>query len=44
MRGRPKMSGIVKKNLFKIFIQVLNFTPHQSTVTGSSDPTAGNIV
>ena len=39
-----------KKKLFKIFVQILNFTPLQGTppVTGYSDPsavpTAGNTV
>jgi len=48
--GDPKHSRIVTKNLFKIFIQVLNFSPLQSTppVTEYSDPnaapSAGNVV
>ena len=50
MREDQKVSGIVTKNLFKIFVQVCNFSPLQSTppVTGCSDPsaapTAGKIV
>jgi len=44
MRGDQKVSGIVTKNLFKIFIQVCNFSPLQSTppVTGRSDPSAAS--
>jgi hypothetical protein len=50
MRGDQKVSGIFTKNLFKIFIQVYNFSHLQSTppVTGCSNPsgapTAGKIV
>jgi len=50
MRGDPKIPGIVKENLFKIFVQVGNFGPLHSIppVTGCSDPgatpTAGNVV
>ena len=46
----PKIPGIVKKNLFKVFVQVWNFSPLWSTppATGCSNPStasnAGNIV
>ena len=47
--GTQKFPELLKK-LFKIFIQIWNFSPLQSTplVTGYSDPsaapTAGNII
>ena len=50
MKGDPKFLELLKKNLFKIFVQVWNFSPLQSIlpVTGYSDPsiipTAGNTV
>ena len=50
MRGDPKIFGIFTKNVFKIFIQVWNFSLLRSTpsVTGCSDPSAappaGSIV
>jgi hypothetical protein len=50
--GDPKITGIVKKKkkVFKIFVQILNFSLLQSNppVTGSTKPsaapTAGNTV
>ena len=48
MSQDPKISEIVTRNLFKVFVQIWNFSPLQSTppVTGCSDlsaaPTAGN--
>jgi hypothetical protein len=48
--GGPKNFRNCYKNLFKIFVQVSNFSPLQTTapVTGCSDPCnapiAGNIV
>jgi hypothetical protein len=47
MRRDPVISGIVTKDLFKIFVQICNCSPLQSIplVTGYSDPSAaGNIV
>jgi hypothetical protein len=38
--GDPKILGIVKKNLFKVFVQVWKFSPLRSThpATGCSNP------
>jgi hypothetical protein len=50
MRRDPVISGIVTKDLLKIFVQACNFSSLQSIplVTECSDPsaapTAGNIV
>ena len=40
--GDTKFPGIVKKNLFKVFVLVGNFNPLRSTppVTGCSNPSA----
>jgi len=49
-RGDPKIPGIVKKNLFKVFLQIWNFSPLRSSppATGCSNPStapnSGNIV
>jgi hypothetical protein len=48
--GDPKIPGIVKKKLFKVFLQVGNFSPLRSTPPAtdfsnpSTAPNAGNSV